>query len=41
MGFTSSPSFSVMGKYYALAAGEDPAVAAAAAEHYSPLGPSD
>ena len=31
----------VMGKYYALAAGEDPAVAAAAAEHYSPLGPSD
>jgi len=31
----------VMGKYYALAAGDDPAVAAAAAEHYSPLGPSD
>ena len=31
----------VMGKYYAIAAGEDPAVAAAAAEHYSPLGPSD
>ena len=30
-----------MGRYYALAAGEDPAVAAAAEEHYSPLGPSD
>jgi glycyl-tRNA synthetase beta chain len=31
----------MMGKYYALAAGENPAVAAAAADHYSPLGPSD
>lgn len=31
----------VMGRYYAEAAGEDPAVAAAAQEHYSPLGPSD
>ena len=30
-----------MGRYYAERAGEDPAVAAAAAEHYSPLGPSD
>ncbi len=30
-----------MGRHYALRAGEDPAVAAAAAEHYSPLGPSD
>ena len=31
----------VMGRYYALRAGEAPEVAAAAAEHYSPLGPSD
>jgi glycyl-tRNA synthetase beta chain len=31
----------VMGRYYALAAGEDAAVAAACAEHYAPLGPSD
>ena len=31
----------VMGRYYALAAGEDEAVAAACAEHYAPLGPSD
>ncbi len=31
----------VMGRYYSARAGEDPAVAAAAAEHYSPLGPSD
>lgn len=31
----------VMGRYYALRAGETPEVAAAAAEHYSPLGPSD
>jgi glycyl-tRNA synthetase beta chain len=31
----------VMGRYYALAAGEDPAVAAACAEHYLPVGPSD
>ena len=30
-----------MGRYYALAAGEHPAVAAAAPEHYAPLGPSD
>ena len=30
-----------MGRYYAERAGEDPAVAAAAEEHYSPLGPSD
>lgn len=30
-----------MGRYYAERAGEDPAVALAAAEHYSPLGPSD
>ncbi|WP_424927777.1 glycine--tRNA ligase subunit beta [Amaricoccus tamworthensis] len=30
-----------MGYYYALRAGEDGAVASAAAEHYSPLGPSD
>jgi glycyl-tRNA synthetase beta chain len=30
-----------MGRYYAERAGEDPAVAAACAEHYSPLGPSD
>ncbi|MDO5657452.1 MAG: glycine--tRNA ligase subunit beta [Paracoccus sp. (in: a-proteobacteria)] len=31
----------VMGRYYALAAGEDQAVADAARDHYSPLGPSD
>ncbi|HMQ93495.1 MAG TPA: glycine--tRNA ligase subunit beta [Amaricoccus sp.] len=31
----------VMGRYYAERAGEDPAVAAAAEEHYSPLGPND
>ncbi|MCB1342673.1 MAG: glycine--tRNA ligase subunit beta [Pseudooceanicola sp.] len=31
----------VMGRYYIEAAGGDPAVAAAAQEHYSPLGPSD
>jgi glycyl-tRNA synthetase beta chain len=31
----------VMGRRYAEAAGEDPAVAAAIAEHYAPLGPSD
>ncbi|NRB01033.1 MAG: glycine--tRNA ligase subunit beta, partial [Rhodobacteraceae bacterium] len=31
----------VMGRYYAEAAGLDPAVAAACEEHYSPLGPSD
>ncbi|MCZ0962183.1 glycine--tRNA ligase subunit beta [Paracoccus benzoatiresistens] len=30
-----------MGRYYALAAGEPEAVADAAREHYSPLGPSD
>jgi glycyl-tRNA synthetase beta chain len=30
-----------MGRAYALAAGEAPAVAAAAEEHYAPLGPSD
>jgi glycyl-tRNA synthetase beta chain len=30
-----------MGRYYALAAGEDPAVAAAPEDHYAPLGPSD
>ena len=30
-----------MGRHYALRAGEDPAVAAAAEEHYAPLGPSD
>ena len=30
-----------MGRAYALRAGEDPAVAAAAEEHYAPLGPSD
>ncbi len=30
-----------MGRYYAERAGEDPAVAAAAEEHYAPLGPSD
>lgn len=31
----------LMGRYYAKLAGEDPAVAAVAQEHYSPLGPSD
>jgi glycyl-tRNA synthetase beta chain len=31
----------VMGRYYALAQGEKPEVAAAVAEHYSPLGPND
>ncbi|MFE3837856.1 glycine--tRNA ligase subunit beta [Pseudogemmobacter sonorensis] len=31
----------VMGRYYALAAGEAEAVADAARDHYSPLGPSD
>jgi glycyl-tRNA synthetase beta chain len=31
----------VMGRYYALAAGMDAAVAQAAPEHYAPLGPSD
>ncbi len=31
----------VMGRYYARDAGEDPAVADAIAEHYSPLGPGD
>ena len=31
----------LMGRYYAEAAGEDPAVARAAQDHYSPLGPSD
>jgi glycyl-tRNA synthetase beta chain len=31
----------VMGRYYALEAGEKPAVADAARDHYSPLGPSD
>ena len=31
----------LMGRYYAEAAGEDAQVAAAAHEHYSPLGPSD
>ena len=31
----------LMGRYYSEAAGEDPAVALAAQEHYSPLGPSD
>lgn len=30
-----------MGRYYALAAGENPAVANAIAEHYAPLGPSE
>jgi glycyl-tRNA synthetase beta chain len=30
-----------MGRYYAERAGEDPAVAAAAPEHYAPLGPTD
>jgi len=31
----------LMGRYYAEAAGHSPAVAAAAQEHYAPLGPSD
>jgi glycyl-tRNA synthetase beta chain len=31
----------VMGKYYALAQGEDASVAAACEEHYKPLGPND
>ncbi len=31
----------VMGRYYALAQGETPAVANAVADHYKPLGPSD
>jgi glycyl-tRNA synthetase beta chain len=31
----------IMGRYYALEAGEAPAVADAARDHYSPLGPSD
>jgi glycyl-tRNA synthetase beta chain len=31
----------VMGKYYALAQGEDASVAAACEEHYRPLGPAD
>ena len=31
----------IMGRYYALADGEAPEVAAAIAEHYSPLGPGD
>ncbi|TFV42587.1 glycine--tRNA ligase subunit beta [Bradyrhizobium frederickii] len=31
----------LMGKYYALASGEDPSVAAACEEHYKPQGPSD
>ncbi len=31
----------VMGRYYALKAGEDAAVADAARDHYAPLGPSD
>jgi glycyl-tRNA synthetase beta chain len=31
----------LMGKYYALAAGEDAAVAAACEEHYKPQGPAD
>ena len=31
----------LMGKYYALAQGEDAAVAAASEEHYKPLGPDD
>ncbi len=30
-----------MGKYYALAQGEDPSVAAASEEHYKPQGPAD
>jgi glycyl-tRNA synthetase beta chain len=31
----------LMGRYYALEAGLDPAIAAVAAEHYAPLGPTD
>lgn len=31
----------VMGRYYALNDGQDPAIAQAIAEHYSPLGPGD
>ena len=31
----------LMGKYYALAQGEDPSVAAAIEEHWKPLGPND
>ena len=31
----------IMGRYYIEAAGQDAAIAAVAAEHYSPLGPSD
>ena len=31
----------IMGRYYALHAGEDPQVADAIAEHYKPLGPND
>ncbi len=31
----------IMGRYYALRDGEDPAVAAAIADHYRPLGPND
>ena len=31
----------VMGRYYALGQGEDPRVASAVADHYSPVGPSD
>jgi glycyl-tRNA synthetase beta chain len=31
----------LMGKYYALAQGEDPSVARAIEDHYKPLGPSD
>ncbi|WP_454631100.1 glycine--tRNA ligase subunit beta [Bradyrhizobium cenepequi] len=31
----------LMGKYYALAQGEDPSVAAASEEHYKPQGPAD
>jgi glycyl-tRNA synthetase beta chain len=31
----------LMGKYYALAQGEDPSVAAASEEHYRPQGPTD
>ena len=30
-----------MGKYYALAQGEDASVAAASEEHYKPQGPAD
>ena len=31
----------LMGKYYALAQGEDASVAAASEEHYKPQGPAD